>query len=342
MTVEGPLPLPPFASPHRSAEVWRVPYAERAAQAADWARAHDVPPAAQDRRRVCLLLVDCQNTFCVPGFELYVAGRDGTGAVDDTRRIAELVYRRLGAITEIVCTLDTHTQAQIFHPFFWVDRDGRHPAGGVTVIEEDDLAHGRWRVNPAAAAALGRPLPWLERHARHYVRRLAAGGRYPLTVWPYHAMVGSPGHALVSAVEEAVFVHAAARRTAPRIEVKGENPLTEHYSVFGPEVREDADGLPLGRRNHALIEHLLTFDAVLVAGEAKSHCVAWSVEDLLADPRVRDQARRARLHLLEDCMSPVVVPGADFADQGDAAVSGFAARGVQVARSTDARLGWLP
>ena len=340
MTGAG-LPVPPFAGLGRAGEVWAVPYAERVARAAAWGRENGVRAASEDDRRVALLLVDCQNTFCVPEGELFVAGRSGTGAVEDTRRIAELVYRRLGTITEIVCTLDTHTRAQIFHPFFWLDEAGGHPPGGATVVSAEDLDSGRYRVNPAAAAALGRTLSWLERHARHYVRRLDEIGRYPLTVWPYHAMIGGAGHALAATVEEAVLVHSVARGTQPRLVVKGGNPLTEHYSVFAPEVLEDVDNLPLGQRDHALIEHLLGFDAVLVAGQAKSHCVAWSMEDLLGDMRLGDPAARARFHLLEDCTSPVVIPGVvDYTEAADAAFAGFAARGMTISRSTDPAPAW--
>ena len=53
-------------------------------------------PAAEDRFRVALVVVDVQNTFCTPGFELFVAGRSGTGALDDSRRLCEFVYRNLG------------------------------------------------------------------------------------------------------------------------------------------------------------------------------------------------------------------------------------------------------
>ena len=56
-----------------------------------------------------------QNTFCTPGFELFVAGRSGTGALDDSRRLCEFVYRNLGSLTQIVPTLDTHQALQIFH-----------------------------------------------------------------------------------------------------------------------------------------------------------------------------------------------------------------------------------
>ena len=73
------------------------------------------------RFRVGLVAVDVQNTFCTPGFELFVAGRSGHGALDDTPRLCEFVYRNLDAITQIVPTLDTHQAVQIFHPVFLVD-----------------------------------------------------------------------------------------------------------------------------------------------------------------------------------------------------------------------------
>src|SRR5262249_41375317 len=163
----------------------------------------------------------------------------------------------------------------------------------------------------------------------------AERGKFDLTIWPYHAMLGGIGHALVPAVEEAVFFHTIARQSQARFETKGFEPRTEHYSAVGPEVTEGPDGETIGRRNEALVEYLLGFDAVVVAGEAKSHCVAWTVEDLLEGTRA-DRSLAAKLYLLEDCTSPVVVPGVvDYADEADAAFARFAAAGVRVGRSTE-------
>ncbi len=330
------LPLPPFFDPAAAGRVYRVPYQERADQALEWASRHGIRPAAGDGRRTALLLVDVQNTFCLPEFELFVAGRSGRGAIEDCGRIASFLYRNLDRITQVVVTLDTHTAAQIFHPLFWVGRDGAHPPPH-TVITHADVESGRWRVNPDLAPAVA-PRAGFEvgAWALHYARRLAEGGKYPLVVWPYHSMVGGIGHALVSAVEEAVFFHAIARQTRTRAEVKGQNPLTENYSVLRPEVMEDASGTPIDSPNRALVEHLLSFDTVIVAGEAKSHCVEWTVEDLLAEIRARDARLAERVVLLDDCMSPVVVPGvADFTDAAEAAFARFAAAGMRRRLSTD-------
>jgi nicotinamidase-related amidase len=318
------LPVPPHFEPERVSEVWRVPYQERAEEAARWAAEHGVRAAADDDRRVCLLLIDCQNTFCTPGFELVVPG-----AIDDSRRVCEFVYRNLGRITKIVASLDTHQASQIFHGLFLVDEEGRHP-DPYTVVSADDVASGRWRVDPAAARSLGLEPAHAEEHLRHYVRALASGGRFELTIWPYHAMLGGIGHALVSAVEEAVFFHAVARHSQPELEIKGRHPLTEHYSIFGPEVTRGPRGESMSGRNTALLDELRGFDAIYVAGQAKSHCVAWSVEDLL------EEVQPSKVLLLEDCTSPVVVAGVvDFSAEADAAFARFAAAGAQRVRSSD-------
>ena len=333
------LPLPAHFDVFRVGEVWRVPYEERAREASAWADEHNLGRAADDSFRLCVLAVDIQNTFCIPEFELFVAGRSGTGAVDDNRRLCEFLYRNLGEITQVFPSLDTHHAMQVFHAIWLVDERGDHPAP-YTLVSAEDVATGRWRLNSAVAEALGIDIDYAERHLAYYTRRLAEGGKYDLTVWPYHAMLGGIGHALVSAVEEAIFFHGLARYSSPDFQVKGDNPLTEHYSLLGPEVTEGPDGDRLGGKNTKLIEKLLTFDAVVVAGQAKSHCLAWTIDDLLDDEEVRERLAE-RTYLLEDCTSPVVVPGVvDYTDEADAAFERYAAAGMHVVRSTEPITSW--
>jgi nicotinamidase-related amidase len=335
------LPIPPHFDPQRVGEVWPVPYEARAGEAEAWARQHGVGPAGADGRRVCLVCVDCQNTFCVPGFELFVAGRSGRGAVEDVTRLCTFLYRNLGAITEVVATLDSHRAVQVFHAVFLVDADGRHPPP-YTLVSVEDVESGRWRFNPAVAPSLGIDPSYGDAHLRHYVRRLAERGKFELTVWPYHAMIGSVGHALVSALDEAIFFHGIARKAQARFETKGSDALTEHYSLLGPEVADGPDGRPLGDRNRALIDHLLGFDAVVIAGQAKSHCVAWTIDDLLADIRDRDPALVTRIYLLEDCMSPVVVAGTvDYTAAADEAFARFRRAGMHLVSSSEEVRDWL-
>jgi nicotinamidase-related amidase len=279
------------------------------------------------------VVVDVQNTFCTPGFELFVAGRSGTGALDDSRRLCEFVYRNLGSITQAFPTLDTHQPLQIFHPPLLIDGQGRHPEP-FTIVSAADVDEGRWRINPAAAVGLGLDADYAQEHLRYYTHALDEGGKYSLTVWPFHAIRGGIGYAMVSAVEEALFFLATARWTPSGYQPKGDNPLTEHYSMLGPEVEVDREGEPLGRRNQSLLEELLRFDAVVIAGQAKSHCVAWTIDDLLSDPTVQSRHLAEKVYLLEDCTSPVVVPGSvDYTDEADAAFARFAESGAHVVRS---------
>jgi nicotinamidase-related amidase len=300
------LPLPPHWDPSRVEEVWRVPYEQRALEAELWARQHGLAPARDDSTRIALLAVDTQNTFCTPGFELFVPG-----APDDNRRLCEFVYRNLAVITQIVPTLDTHQAMQVFHAAWLVDEEGLHPPP-YTVISADDVRRGFWSAaNPDE-----------QQNLLAYVRALEERGRFQLTIWPYHAMVGGIGHALVSSVEEALFFHGLARDSAPAFQIKGDDPHTEHYSALGPEVG--------GKRNEQLIELLRGFDMILIAGQAKSHCVAWTLGDLLEDLPAES------IYLLEDCTSPVVVARAvDYTAEANAAVERFAAQGVNVVRSTE-------
>jgi nicotinamidase-related amidase len=326
------LPVPSHFQPERVGEVWRVPYEERAREAEDWAREHTLGPASEDAPRVCLVAVDVQNTFCIPGFELFVGGRSGTGAVDDNRRLCEFLYRNLDAITQVVPTLDTHQAMQVFHAVWLVDDEGKHPEP-YTLVSAEDVSSGRWHVDPAVAESLGLDPVYAERHLAFYTRELAESGKYELTVWPYHAMLGGIGHALVSAVEEAIFFHTIARRSQADFQPKGRSPLTEHYSVLGPEVTSGPDGELLGDKNSALLEKLFAFDAVVIAGQAKSHCVAWTIDDLLDSPY---PGLAEKVYLLEDCTSPVVVPGVvDYTDEADAAFERFGEAGMHVVRSTD-------
>jgi nicotinamidase-related amidase len=332
--VRDALPLPAHYAPELVDQLWRVEYQKRATEAHAWRQRHRITTAAADAFRIGLILVDVQNTFCLPGFELFVGGRSGTGAVDDNRRLSAFIYRNLHRITAIAPTMDTHQVIQIFHSAFLVDDQGRHPAP-YTLITDEDVESGRWGFNPEVAARLGLSAEDGQAFLRHYTRALAAQGKYSLTVWPYHAMLGGIGHALVPAIEEAIFFHSLCRATQPAFQIKGNHPLTENYSALRPEVLEGPQGENISHPNRPLIQMLLDFDAVIIAGQAQSHCVAWTVDDLLAEIQATDPERARNVYLLEDCTSPVVIPEViDYTDAANAAFERFAAAGMRRVRST--------
>ncbi|HEY4176330.1 MAG TPA: nicotinamidase [Kofleriaceae bacterium] len=342
-----PLALPPIFDGARASQyAYRPDASQLATTATAWRAQHAIKPSASDETRVHLLLIDVQKDFCFPEGSLYVAGRSGTGAIDDSRRIAELVYRNLNVITEITTTLDTHLAYQIFFPSFWLDRDDA-PLTAHRVVTSEQIAAGEARPNPAMAKWLcGGNYTWLCKQALHYTKELEKAGKYQLYLWPPHCLLGSDGHALAGIVHEARLFHAFARTSQSNVEVKGGNPLTENYSVLRPEVLSRFDGAALAQRNTGFVQTLLAADAVVIAGQAASHCVKSTIDDLLDEIAAHDPALAKKVYLVTDCMSSVTVPdgkggfAVDFSAQADQALAKFANAGMHLVRSTDPIASW--
>ncbi|MDD4937867.1 MAG: isochorismatase [Candidatus Shapirobacteria bacterium] len=332
--------IPNFYNPSKVEEIYRVPYVQRAEEAIGWAKKYDIKPAASDRKKICLMIIDAQNTFCLPDFELFVGGASGRGAIEDNDRLCRFIYENLDVITEIDPTMDTHYAMQIFHPPFWVNDAGDHPAPN-TEISVNDVRQGIWKVDPSVASMVGGNYQALQRYALHYVETLSAGGKYQLYIWPYHAMLGGIGHALVSAVHEAEFFHGITRKSHTGFQIKGGNPLTENYSVLAPEVSTYSDGTAFAQKNVSFIKKLLEFDMVIIAGQAKSHCVAWTIADLLGEIKKKDPTLAAKVYILEDCTSPVVIPNVvDFTQQANDTFAEFKREGMHLVVSTDPISDW--
>ena len=176
-------PYPDFYTPETVGTVFRVNYADIATAAISYRSKYGLQSASTDQNKTWLLLVDVQNTFCIPGFELFVGGRTGMGAVDDNQRLCEFIYRNLAAITHISATLDTHMAMQIFHPLFFVNVAGAHPAP-YTDIHLEDLLTGKWKFNPDLAHQFGITPEYGQRRVIFYTESLAKKGKYALTIWP--------------------------------------------------------------------------------------------------------------------------------------------------------------
>lgn len=312
------------------------------------ARSAGVRPSGGDRFKAHLLLIDLQKDFCFPEGSLYVGGRSGKGAMEDNVRIAEFVYRNVDRITEITCTMDTHFPFQIFFSSFWLDEQGE-ALPPHTRIATDDVRKGRVRPNPAIAWWLASGnYAWLVKQVEFYCSELEQAGKYELYLWPPHCLLGSAGHALAGVIQEARLYHSYARGAKGSVEVKGGNALTENYSVLSPEVLDRHDGLPLAQRNAGFVKTLLESDAVIIAGQAASHCVKSTIEDLLSEIASRDPSLAKKVYVMSDCMSAVAVPDparpgsfvADFTDAAEAALRRFSDAGMHVVRSTDPISSW--
>lgn len=317
------LPLPSFFDPQAAGDVYLERVSRVADEAGAYARAHAITPSGKDSFRIAAFGIDVQVGFCAPGASLFVPG-----AVDDTRRALRWLYGNLDRITGLHFSMDTHRVFQVFHPAWWIDADGKHPAP-FTPIFHEDVRSGRW-------SPVSHPRESLE-----YCKRLEANGKYVLTVWPYHTLLGGVSHALVPAMMEAAMFHALVRKQQTQFETKGTHALTENYSVLSPEVRE-LGGKVVGAFNAPFVKALLEYDRIYVFGQAKSHCVLSTLQDLRDHIQATDPSLVKKIYILEDAMSPVPpppidpVPAAlDFPRIADRAIEDFRRAGMNVVKTTD-------
>jgi nicotinamidase-related amidase len=269
--------------------------------------------AATDDKKVLLLLVDPQVDFIHEDGALSVPG-----AVDDTRRTIEWLFDHLDEVTTIAASLDTHVPMQIFYPGWWIDDEGNHPAP-FTLISAQDVKEGKWQ--PVIEKA------W----SVDYVDQLEKAAKKVLTIWPYHTMLGTPGHAITPALYEAIAYHSAARQTEPILFEKGSIPETEHYSILEPEVK--VEGEALGTLNMELINLIGSYDLVYMAGQAKSHCVLETADSLITYYSNNRAELINRWRMLIDCTSSVVHPEIDFEAMAQARLAEFETLGLKLVSS---------
>lgn len=311
-------------------------YIERAGLIHDAATARrkdeKIYPSAEDAVRIAAFGIDCQIAFCTPGASLFV-----TGADVDTKNTVEWIYKNITKITSLYFSLDTHNAYQIFHPAFWQDISGNHPAP-FTVISAEDVKYKKYRPVQLEYQAF----------AEEYTQQLAQQGRYVLTVWPYHALQGGLSHALVPSLMEAALYHSFLRQSPIHFENKGEHPLTENYSVLSPEVTA-IQGIEVGAFRHSLLDALLTHERIYVFGQAKSHCVLSTLRDIKdeitrrAPDTTTARTWLGKIYILQDAMSPVAAPALDplpdflnFPALAEAGIQELAAAGMQLASIHDA------
>ncbi len=250
-------------------------------------------------KRIRLLVIDPQNDFMdVEGAALPVPG-----ASADMDRLSGFIAAMSGYIDDIVVTLDSHASVAIERTTFWLDAKGAAVAP-FTAITVADFQAGRYR-----------PRDQRRHHeAAAYLQALEAGSERTLLVWPVHCVLGTWGHniAPVLATQLAAW-ELSSGQTCEKV-LKGQHPMTEQYSAFRADVPR-ADDARTGL-NTALLSRLGSGDELLlVAGEALSHCVAASGQDML---QAMDAARLRNTVFLTDCMSPVSgfeAAGADFLEQ---------------------------
>ena len=235
--VPDQLPLPPHWDPDRVGEVWRVDYAARFEDAERWREQHG---SAAGRARTGSASRSSSSTSRTrsarPASSSSSPAARARGALDDSRRLCEFVYRNLGSITQIVPDARHAPGA----PDLPSASPRRRARAGIPSRSRLVTRGGRRR--RAAGGSTRRPrrgsgsTPTTRRSTCATTpRTLEEGGKYSLTVWPFHAMRGGIGYALVSAVEEALFFHAIARCAPLGLPAEGRQPA--HRALLDARAR---------------------------------------------------------------------------------------------------------
>ena len=274
------------------------------------ARSENLSPASKNPQRVLVLAIDVQQDFMDNG------ALGVPGANEDVKRMTRFIYDNMDKISKIAVSIDTHIPHQIFHPCWWIDENGNHPAPG-TMITLADLDAGKYRavINPNGS--------------RNYVENLERNSKQKLTVWPYHCIKGTTGCALENQFSNMVYFHSVAKKTVTIPLVKGEDPMSEMYGIIKPEY--DTKGFV----NTDFLNTVEKYDIIIIMGEAKSHCVLESIKQFLEHYTGRPEVTK-KIYILEDCMSCVVVPGVDFEGMTQKEFEAFKNQyHVNIVKSTD-------
>jgi len=262
-------------------------------------------------QKLHLLIVDPQQDFCNPDGALSVPGAD-----KDMERLANMINRIQNKITDIHCTLDAHHLFDIAHPIFWKDSEENNP-NPFTIITVADLQKGKWRASKEE----------YQDYAVSYLSQLEKNNRYPLCIWNPHCLIGTKGHTIVPVLSETLLAWEKNHIDMVNYVIKGSNFKTEHYSAVQADVPDPDD--PSTMLNKSLLKRLIQADKILIAGEALSHCVKFTAEDIADGFDNKSHIRK--MVLLEDCCSSV--PG--FEAQGRDFITRMTARGMKISNSID-------
>lgn len=156
-----------------------------------------------------------------------------------------------------------------------------------TIITAEDVRKGVWKPRPDLVLPGGEDsldgILDLPKYCLEYVTRLEEENQFQLCIWPEHCLLGTEGHALVPTIQEAL--HHWSEETGRSVEFvcKGQNILTEMYSAFQAAVPVSPDTA----LNRPLLDSLVLAPSsapkhfILVCGQAMSHCVNYTVRDLV-------------------------------------------------------------
>lgn len=226
--------------------------------------------------------IDLQDEFTKEGHKLCVPG-----APEDVTRIAGIITRRARDISDILLTMDSHPVDHIGHPGWWRLRNGDLPAE-FTLVTEDMLTSGD--IRPADPQQL--------EYAKEYLHHLKVS-----MIWNTHCVPGLPGYPLNAHIVNALKVWADTTGLKETVVKKGFNRDTESFGVFAAEFYNHEIGTDFNW--HLLSDIIRGGQPVVTVGEARSHCVRRSVEQMVEALGDGLLFPLKKIVIVSDCMSDV-------------------------------------
>jgi nicotinamidase/pyrazinamidase len=256
-----------------------------------------------------LIAIDVQNDFMdIPSAALGV-----TGATKDAENIAKFV-EKVNPNT-IFASLDSHYGLDISHPSWWTNPDGSF-VNPFTLIQSQDILNGKYtpRMDPKGSLA--------------YVQALETNGEFQHFIWPEHCLIGTTGQSLYPVFSEALQNWMKRNLKWVSFINKGVNPYTEHFGIFRANVPNGDPGTEI---NQGVFQTLERHDVIYLVGEARTHCVANSLRQML---QIAPQLAN-KVVVLEDCMSNVPGLPNDFYTYVDSIYEEAKKQGVRFTKSTN-------
>jgi len=293
------------------------------------------------------LIIDPQVDFHKGG-SLAVVGAD-----TDSTKIAKFIETNYSKLNAIFVTLDTHTMNHIGHTGYWevVEYDEYNNevlAADQTIefyttftVDENSRIVGTYNNNTKYFKPKRDELKtWTIK----YIKELPSYNKGSPLIWPNHCIETGDGHRVFSKLK--TVLDSVTPQTKVEYYIKGQNEATEMYSIFKAEIpieevityinptyytgslttfkneskiniagTDVPDGVFLNTKFNKTLYNSLTTDGypILICGEALSHCVNWSLRDLVAEVLKDNNTRYVqnnklidgKIILLIDASSPV-------------------------------------
>jgi nicotinamidase-related amidase len=295
----------------------------------------------REGEKINLLLIDPQIDF--NDDTNYKSNLSVEGSNNDHLRLVKFIESNKEKINKVFVSQDTHTPNHIGHYGFWEQlqiKDGKEeyialpPETSftqVTIIGNDIKGNGILTLRPRQYSGDKEQYGKLQQYVKEYINMFSnTEHKKAIMIWPVHCLENTQGQEVVPILKTVLDTLEGKDRVT--YHVKGQNNLTEMYSIFGAEVENlergrpnsmtiDMNGLEYYKYNGGILsspnlntsyESNKDFMAslfegaktVYVTGQARTHCVLESVKHLMRYIE-ENGIDRNRLGLIYNCSSPI-------------------------------------